>query len=242
MLQDKLEIINKEKSTDSRMELGMRLLQRQFPAVLGLETPLLVQSFWGFSVQSTNSLLIVQIHNTLSDPWVTSTRADFGDDFVTEFDSLLFLDNQNKPRMTQSLQRQLANIYRSSERELPVLYPDMSRQYNSVDCGLYALATATDICFGANPSHQSYIALGMRELFDWLIDLLFNGTSAHKGYIVPSRGGSFLSFFPLSSLSPFLNKRLIILNKNCKKLHWIKGCKWLKWRQFIPVWHEVKSI
>ena len=158
---DKEIVCRYRKLTDSHMETAMTLLKHQFIKTEGLESTLLAQSCRGFSVQVDNSALVVQIHHTGADHWVTSMRG-YGDDEVKVYDSLLTFDRHSRPLMTQSLKVQLAQIYRSSGNEIAVLYPEMTRQNNAVDCGVFALATATDICFGRDPAQCSYDKLSMR--------------------------------------------------------------------------------
>jgi len=158
---DILIISNTGELSDTHMEIGMSLLKHQFPIIGGMESTLLSQCRRGFSVQTSTSSRVVQIHHTGTHHWVTSTR-DCDEEYVRVYDSLLRFDRQSCPIVSTSLSSQLSQIYRCTSSELPVLFPDMSHQYNSVDCGVYALATATDICFNRDPSQSSYHTMSMR--------------------------------------------------------------------------------
>lgn len=147
--------------TDRHMEIVMTLLEMQFPNVCGLEPTVLSQSVRGFSAQVDNASQVIQVHYTGAIHWVTSSRAS-NDDFVYLYDSYAMFDINGKPRLPPSLQLQLAQIYRCTASEIPVLLPEMSRQSNGVDCGLYAIATATDLCFGYSPSERNYDQLQLR--------------------------------------------------------------------------------
>ena len=102
-----------------------------------------------------------KIHYNGSLHWVTSTRA-CKDEFVYIYDSYSVIDSSGRPRLAASLQLQIAQIYHCASNEMPILLPEMSRQCNGVDCGLYAIATATDLCFGNNPAERNYDQSQMR--------------------------------------------------------------------------------
>jgi len=154
-------LTNKLKLTDAHMDMSMSLLKFQFPSVAGLESTLLVQSLRGFSVQMDSSALVVQIHHTGADHWVTSMRAR-SSFLVKVYDFLLSFDQNYKPRLTDSLKEQVSQIYRSKVKEITVIFPQMSRQRNAVDCRLYAVTTAVDICFGNDPAQKDYNIAHMR--------------------------------------------------------------------------------
>ena len=159
--EDQLQIKNLEMLMDKHMEVSMTLLKMQFPNVNGLEPTVLSQLARGFSTQVNNDSQVIQIHYNGSLHWVTSTRA-CKDEFVYIYDSYSVIDSSGRPRLAASLQLQVAQIYRCASNEMPILLPEMSRQCNGVDCGLYAIATATDLCFGNNPAERNYDQSQMR--------------------------------------------------------------------------------
>jgi hypothetical protein len=160
-LRDQLAIRNGEALTDIHMECAFFLLKKQFTHVAGLESTLLCQTEQGFTLQNDNAALVVQIHHTGDGGhWVTSTRAA-GDDSVAIYDSKLALDPAGNPVMSYALQQQLAQIYRLFEKEIRVSIPEMC-QSTEPDCGLYALATATDLCYGNQPSKRLYDVASLR--------------------------------------------------------------------------------
>jgi len=76
---------------------------------------------------------------------------------VLVYDSLLHVDERKSPVMSENLMKQICCMYPCEDPQLTVFFPEMTQQVNGVDCGLFALATATDVCFGRNPSHRDYV-------------------------------------------------------------------------------------
>lgn len=83
----------------------------------------------------------VQVPYTLHSHWVTSfQRAGYNRVFLLDS---LFAGYSELPA---SLQIQLAQIYGSSDGQLVVVVPSLSKQINGDDCGLYAIANMFEIC------------------------------------------------------------------------------------------------
>lgn len=82
----------------------------------------------------------VQIHHTGHDHWVLSIQDTSGTVFL--------LDSKN-PRQTvsASTQIQMSRIYSSNGNVIPVNLPTVQQQTNSIDCGVFAIAYATEFCF-----------------------------------------------------------------------------------------------
>jgi len=143
---------------DNLINTALSVLKKQFHHISGLETPLLCQISGGFTQQKGNSRVMVQIHHTgSSQHWVTSVRLR-GEDCVKVYDSLLHFDPRGSPAMSDDLVKQICHIYFCVDPQLTVLFPEMTRQVNGVDCGLFALATETDVCFGRDPSSRHYVS------------------------------------------------------------------------------------
>ena len=67
---------------------------------------------------------------------------------------------------------QIATILAVKEKKISIAFPAVQIQRGGSDCGLYALAFATSLCEGENPSRISYI---QHELRDHLFDCLESG-------------------------------------------------------------------
>lgn len=113
-----------------------------------------VKQTTGFSRQTDCSSMVVQIHH-LPDRhhWVTSARFPLNP-IIYIYDSLVQYGEDSRPIIAPSLRTQLLSIYGPIQS---YCVPTVGQQTNSVDCGVYAIAFATDICFGFNPCKRLYI-------------------------------------------------------------------------------------
>ena len=85
------------------------------------------------------------IHHTGRGHWVTSVRyEDNGPVYL--LDSYLSLDPKTA-YMSVSVEIQLAKIYGKNSKELTILMPEIQRQTNSLDCGLYAIANMIEFVY-----------------------------------------------------------------------------------------------
>jgi len=50
-------------------------------------------------------------------------------------------------KLTTSLEIQLFQVYSNSKKRLLVKIPEVQKQTNKIDCGLYAIANAVEFCF-----------------------------------------------------------------------------------------------
>ena len=85
--------------------------------------------------------------------------------YVFVFDSLI----QKSP---SCIHNQICCILSGHEPEVTIDYVDCQRQYGSHDCGLFAIAFATTICFGDHPAKYLYC---QSELRRHLVQCLTNG-------------------------------------------------------------------
>ena len=100
------------------------------------------------------------VHNGFGH-WLTLTNigAD-GDAEVMVYDSLY-------PSIGTFLQKQIATLLRTREKEIKVNIMNMQVQSGTCDCGLFALATATSLLNGVNPGAITYKQSEMRRhLYD----------------------------------------------------------------------------
>ncbi|WAR21723.1 hypothetical protein MAR_015697 [Mya arenaria] len=83
-----------------------------------------------------------QIHHTHNDHWV-STILD--NEHIYLLDSFV---NERKDDLVipDGLKIQLSQIYGRNKAEINVLIPDVMKENNSIDCGLYAIAFITSYC------------------------------------------------------------------------------------------------
>ncbi|CAH1251049.1 PKD1L3 [Branchiostoma lanceolatum] len=140
--------------TYNHIHAAQSLLRRQYPALKGLENPTIGLYEVGFAKMTGKGL---QIHHSDNMHWVLSS---YTDGQVCLYDSL-------GVAMTKSLQIQLCQSYAAfADHEanvLAVLLPEVQRQWNADDCGLYAIAWAVDIAEGQDVSRVVYDDRKMRS-------------------------------------------------------------------------------
>jgi hypothetical protein len=82
----------------------------------------------------------VQIDHTGNHHWVHSIQDTSGTGFL--------LDNKNPQQtVSASTQIQMSRIYSSNGNAIPVNLPTVQQQINSIDCGVFAIAYATEYGF-----------------------------------------------------------------------------------------------
>jgi hypothetical protein len=59
--------------------------------------------------------------------------------------------------------RQIAKLLHAKERQIKVLSANVQQQSNGVDCGLYAIAFATEVAFGFDPSEATFLEEALRS-------------------------------------------------------------------------------
>lgn len=96
--------------------------------------------------------MIIQIHHIPSrQHWVTSVRYP-SENIVRVYDS------KRTHCISNDLVAQIVSIY---GKDIRIVYPPMTQQLpGSVDCGVFAIATATDLCVGVDPSRKDYVREG----------------------------------------------------------------------------------
>ncbi|CAH1272977.1 PKD1L3 [Branchiostoma lanceolatum] len=140
--------------TDDHIQAAQMLLRRQYPALQGLEGPAVGLCDDGFVKMTGKGL---QIHHNNHQHWVLSS---YTDGKVCLYDSL-------SVPMTPSLQIQLYQSYAAfadqTRNTLTVFLPNVQRQKNVSDCGLFAIAWAVDIAEGQDVSRVVYDNRKMRS-------------------------------------------------------------------------------
>lgn len=124
---------------DTHITSVNRILHHQFPTVCGLQNPLLGQNL----TFERMSKPYVQIIHTNGDHWL-AVQGVHGS-FVKIYDS------RNRSMSTDT-QNQIANLTLPSEKAINVHIQNVQYQIGKSDCGLYAIAFVTEMCYGNNPS------------------------------------------------------------------------------------------
>ena len=149
---DKAILEGKEWLTDSIMNAAQTMLADQFSMTTGF--------------QSTNAGLcmtftiepdeFVQILHDGSAHWVTISTIGCKHPEVKIFDSLYCT-------LSPALKRQIAALLATKEHKISVHFMDVQMQAGGSDCGLFAIAFATSLCFGHSPGKFHFEQSAMRK-------------------------------------------------------------------------------
>lgn len=153
---DVRELNSGKQLSDKHVYAAQSLLQAQFPDVAGLQDSCLSQTKFS-AVCAGGERCAVQIHHTRGNHWVVSAAIN-GTVYV--YDSLY-------STLTDDLRKQLRDIYgpylTNEFAQLNVIIPRVQNQYGSADCGLFAIATALELCQGRNPAAVMFDQDRMRQ-------------------------------------------------------------------------------
>jgi hypothetical protein len=159
-----------------------------------------------------------QIHHTGQDHWVTSVQSDTNETYILD---ILF------EKLTVSQEIQLSQIYSHGKKRLLVKMPEIHKQTNSIDCGLYAIANAVECCL-TGYTGGLHITLDQIYMRDHLISCL------EKNQLRP---------FPkcfISKKSKVKSQNFIIeTNCECGETDGIQnmvGCEWTKGIKTCNTW------
>ncbi|KAI4805818.1 hypothetical protein KUCAC02_010414 [Chaenocephalus aceratus] len=128
------------------------MLKDQFPQMKGLQDPVLGTKLH-FEIAHGS---FVQVLHDGSLHWVTVRNLFSRDNTVELYDSLY-------SSVPMSIKMQIASIIMTNERSMHVKIQKFQRQQGGVDCGLFAIAAATDLCNGRDPSTSNYKQTEMRS-------------------------------------------------------------------------------
>ena len=101
----------------------------------------------------------IQILNVNNNHWVTVSNK-VGDLVFT--DNVYVYDSLQHTRIAMTIKKQVCTFFKSTESYIFFIIVDMKRQSNTYDCGVFAIAAATDIACGKDPAKSQWIASDMR--------------------------------------------------------------------------------
>ena len=173
---DKEVLLSQSELTDNIINAAQILLRAQFPSVGGFQNTLLGNKLQFKPVSKETSS--IQIHHTGIDfihlcgilfktlhnlgethHWICSC-SHRGSMIVQVLDSLgLFMP------LNQSTVLQIAKIYSvpTDQSVLEIQKLSVQQQHGTLDCGLFSIAFAVEMCLGHNPQYASFNQQKMRE-------------------------------------------------------------------------------
>ena len=141
------QIVKHQMLEDDTINLAQHILFKQFKCVNGLELTNLPPS--QFSSMQEN---FVQILHVFENHWITIYGLkDLNE--IRVYDSLNYTKDKKYPKKTI---KSFAKMINSTSSQFKVNVMSVQQQPNAIDCGLFAIAFATDLLHGNSPSNVSY--------------------------------------------------------------------------------------
>ncbi len=149
-------IKNHEWLSDVEINYALRLIKQKFPNLGGLENTLVLAL--GSSNERPMQDLNVYIVFDKTNHWVTAYISKKSNIWYI-YDSLASEDNKT---ISPAIKNQLTKLSMSIRKKTKFRLKKMQKQIGCDDCGLFAIATMTDLACGIDPSQQKYVQESMR--------------------------------------------------------------------------------
>ena len=148
-------ILMGEEMTDLEINFAQQLLKEQFKHISGLDSTLLQEKkVTHTKTLAKNKLQIVFCKERKH--WIVATNINCAHNEVKVYDSLFqYLDKVSMEC--------IENLFQHDNVSLKVRMIQCRRQTGTKDCGLFAVAFATALAFGQNPSRQNFKQEEMRS-------------------------------------------------------------------------------
>ena len=145
-------VIMGEELSDIHINLAQNLLKRQFPQLCGLQSTLLQEKS---KVDIIEGRMLQIMHCASRHHWIVTTTIGSKENEIIVFDSIFCnVDEETKKLIFHLFQY-------SSTKKIRVI--KSQKQKGAKDCGLFAIAFATALAFGQNPSKLKFDQKLMRS-------------------------------------------------------------------------------
>ena len=141
---------------DTIIDSAMNLLQYQFPDLEGFQSCTLAVQLDFERHQKLFIQIINRSPHTKGTHWLTVRNINCMEDEVGIYDSAF----DDLPHNEQLV---VASLVKTEKKILKAKFSNVYMQTNGNDCGLYAIANATALAFGRDPSKEQYIPSKLRE-------------------------------------------------------------------------------
>ena len=138
--QDRLVLVNGEWLNDLHISAAQQILKMEFQEVGSLQSTLLGLQLKFQPIQSKAAQIV-----NFNGHWVCVSTIGCGPGHVNVYDSLY---SATPP----ALVKQLCCLLQTKEKQLTINVMEMQAQSGGNDCGCFAIACATALCHGENPS------------------------------------------------------------------------------------------
>lgn len=183
--------------TDLHIDHAQHLLARYCSSLSGFQSTVLFESCLSVKVPTRKFIQILNVH---SNHWLTVSNIDCAENSIKVFDSMA---NSHGLQNDDKFNCQVASLLDYSSGSIRVINVDVKQQEGYSDCGLFAIACATSLCFGMPPENQNYAQELMRS---HLADCFRNGVMMPFPVVSTS-------FFNKSNLSSYIMEICVICRK-----------------------------
>lgn len=121
------------------------LLQMQHPHIGGFQSTLLAENL----SMEPQVCEFIQILNINQSHWLTISNIGCSSSSIKVYDSL-------GGRLPNTTKKVIADILQCKKKNIAVIYEDAQEQVGSSDCGCFAIAYATTLCHGEDPTKVKY--------------------------------------------------------------------------------------
>lgn len=154
---------------DREIDHAQHLLGSRFLHVSGFQSTIVFESLKCVHVKCPISSF-VQILHVRNNHWLTVSNFHCDNDSVKVYDSL-----NSSLEISDKLACQLAALLNCST-QIKVEFVKVQQQEGYSDCGLFAIAFATSLCFGIPPATQNFV---QKEMRSHLASCFQNGVLEH---------------------------------------------------------------
>ena len=139
-------------------QLAEQLSKKKFPIFGGLQD-IALSEHYGLDVVKKDKPFIQVLYNG-SAHWICVFNSDRN---RSENNTCHILDSLSRGKITKNLEKKICALLLSKEPVIKVVINSVQQQANGVDCGVFAIAYATSLAFGENPTLCSYNVPLMRQ-------------------------------------------------------------------------------
>lgn len=139
--------------SDKHIVAAQQLLHMQFPKIQSLQLPYLEQRDL-FKVMPYNG---VQILNVNGNHWICVSTLSALSNTIDIYDSL------RTKSLSLNTIKQCSLLIKTKQKNIKLRRMQVQQQSGGSDCGLFAIANATELCFGMQPNEALYDQTKMRK-------------------------------------------------------------------------------
>jgi hypothetical protein len=145
--------------SDDLIDKAQGLLAQQFPKIDSLQSVCLLEAGAAQSTLGSPERPWIQVILVNLNHWITASNLHGGGNTIQIYDSLFTATASKKT----TKQLSVLSFMFAQEDSLHLEFANMQRQTGGSDCGLFALAVATSLAYGQDPTAHTYDQDKMRS-------------------------------------------------------------------------------